>query len=147
MVFRLKERLGRKFEEEVQFFRCWQKDKKAVGALMTTSVHAARHMARIRRRQCRFLSLVPEPASSPRLFWQGGVEPQHLVSIEYSKDCCDRLRQRCPDVDVRLGDVFLLDLVLPERNADKFDCVISAVPMLSFPMERRTPPAKAALRE
>ncbi|SDB00069.1 phosphatidylethanolamine/phosphatidyl-N-methylethanolamine N-methyltransferase [Mesorhizobium qingshengii] len=31
MVFRLKERLGRKFEEEVQFFKGWQKDKKRVG--------------------------------------------------------------------------------------------------------------------
>ncbi|TGP15905.1 SAM-dependent methyltransferase, partial [Mesorhizobium sp. M1D.F.Ca.ET.234.01.1.1] len=36
MVFRLKERLGRKFEEEVQFFKGWQKDKKRVGALMPT---------------------------------------------------------------------------------------------------------------
>ncbi|RWN40509.1 MAG: SAM-dependent methyltransferase, partial [Mesorhizobium sp.] len=25
MVFRLKERLGKKLEEEVQFFKCWQK--------------------------------------------------------------------------------------------------------------------------
>ncbi|RWP53289.1 MAG: SAM-dependent methyltransferase, partial [Mesorhizobium sp.] len=38
MVFRLKERLGKKLEEEVQFFKCWQKDKKGVGALMPTSI-------------------------------------------------------------------------------------------------------------
>lgn len=45
MFFRLKERLGRKFEEEVQFFKGWRKDKTRVGALMATSVLAARHMA------------------------------------------------------------------------------------------------------
>ncbi|RWN54556.1 MAG: SAM-dependent methyltransferase, partial [Mesorhizobium sp.] len=47
MVFRLKERLGKKLEEEVQFFKCWQKDKKGVGALMPTSIHAARRMASV----------------------------------------------------------------------------------------------------
>lgn len=30
MVFRLKQRLGKRFEEEVQFFKGWQKDKKGV---------------------------------------------------------------------------------------------------------------------
>ncbi|WP_292450215.1 hypothetical protein [Mesorhizobium sp.] len=47
MVFRLKERLGKKLQEEVQFFKCWQKDKKGVGALMPTSIHAARRMASV----------------------------------------------------------------------------------------------------
>ncbi|MER8395195.1 hypothetical protein NKH10_25480 [Mesorhizobium sp. M1340] len=47
MILRLKERLGKRFEEEVQFFKGWQKDKKGVGALVPTSIYAARRMASV----------------------------------------------------------------------------------------------------
>lgn len=47
MVFRLKELLGKRFDEEVQFFKAWQKDKKGVGALIPTSIYAARRMASV----------------------------------------------------------------------------------------------------
>ncbi|OHV63492.1 SAM-dependent methyltransferase [Mesorhizobium sp. LCM 4577] len=66
-----------------------------------------------------------------------GIKPQQLVSVEYSEDFHHRLRRQFPDVDVRLGDAFSLDQVLAERKSEQFDCVISAVPLLSFPMERR----------
>lgn len=33
--------------------------------------------------------------------------------------------------------MFFLDEALAERKAEQFDCVISALPMLTFPMERR----------
>ncbi|UVK49736.1 hypothetical protein DBIPINDM_007775 (plasmid) [Mesorhizobium sp. AR02] len=58
MVFRLKERLARKFEEEVQFFKGWQKDKKRVGALMPTSFmpRVVWQALSIRHPDCRFLS-------------------------------------------------------------------------------------------
>lgn len=66
-----------------------------------------------------------------------GIPPEQLVSIEYAKHFHDGLIRRFPAVDVRLGDAFHLDGVLAERRAEQFDCVISAIPMLSFPMERR----------
>ncbi|PWJ88229.1 phosphatidylethanolamine N-methyltransferase /phosphatidyl-N-methylethanolamine N-methyltransferase [Mesorhizobium loti] len=139
MVFRLKERLGRKFEEEVQFFRCWQRDKKGVGALMPTSVHAARRMASVIRPASGMpvLELGAGTGVITKAILDTGVKPQQLVSVEYSKDFYHRLTLRFPCVDFRLGDAFSLDEVLAERNAEQFDCVISAVPMLSFPMERR----------
>lgn len=36
-----------------------------------------------------------------------------------------------------MGDAFALGEVLAERSGEQFDCVISAVPLLSFPMEQR----------
>ena len=36
-----------------------------------------------------------------------------------------------------MGDTFALGEVLAERRGEQFDCVISAVPLLSFPMEQR----------
>lgn len=139
MVFRLKERLGRKFEEEMQFFKCWQKDKKGVGALMPTSVHAARRMASVVRPATGLpvLELDAGTGVITKAILETGIKPQQLVSVEYSEDFYHRLRRQFPDVDVRLGDAFSLDEVLAERKAEQFDCVISAVPMLSFPMERR----------
>lgn len=139
MVFGLKQRLGRRFEEEVQFFRCWQKDMKGVGALMPTSVHAARRMASVIRPESGLpvLELGAGTGVITNAILERGVEPRQLISIEYSRDFYQRLKRRFPEVDVRLGDVFSLDKALAERKAEQFDCVISAVPMLSFPMERR----------
>ncbi|WP_195909539.1 hypothetical protein [Rhizobium tubonense] len=47
MVFGLKQRLAKRFEEEMQFFKGWQKDKKGVGAVIPTSIHTARRMASV----------------------------------------------------------------------------------------------------
>ncbi|TGV67666.1 methyltransferase domain-containing protein, partial [Mesorhizobium sp. M00.F.Ca.ET.158.01.1.1] len=66
-----------------------------------------------------------------------GIKPQQLVSVEYSKDFYERLTRAFPGVDFRLGDAFALEEVLAERRGEPFDCVISAVPLLSVQMEPR----------
>ncbi|WP_032901238.1 phospholipid N-methyltransferase PmtA [Mesorhizobium ciceri] len=139
MVLRLKQRLGRKFEEEVSFLKAWQKDKKRIGALMPTSVHAARRMASVVNPASGMpvLELGAGTGVITRAILEKGIKPQQLVSIEYSKDFYDGLTRRFPGVDFRLGDAFALSEVLGERCGDKFDCVVSALPLLSFPMEQR----------
>ncbi|MBY2918420.1 methyltransferase domain-containing protein [Rhizobium leguminosarum] len=139
MVFRLKERLGKRFEEEVQFFKGWQKDKKGVGAVIPTSIHTARRMASVvdPRSRLAVLELGAGTGVITKAILARGVEPRQLVSVEYSRTFYDGLVERFPGVDFRLGDAFQLDQVLSDRPGDQFDCVISAVPMLSFPMERR----------
>jgi phosphatidylethanolamine/phosphatidyl-N-methylethanolamine N-methyltransferase len=139
MVFRLKERLGRKFEEEVQFFKGWQKDKKRVGALMPTSVHAARRMASVINPASGLpvLELGAGTGVITKAILERGIKPRQLISVEYSKDFYKRLMRTFPGVDFRLGDAFALGEVLAERREEQFDCVISAVPLLSFPMEQR----------
>lgn len=88
MVFRLKERLGRKFEEEVQFFKGWQKDRKRVGALMPTSVHAARRMASVidPASGLPVLELGAGTGVITKAILERGIKPHQLVSVEYSKD-------------------------------------------------------------
>ncbi|TIS37139.1 phospholipid N-methyltransferase PmtA [Mesorhizobium sp.] len=138
MVFRLKERLGKKLEEEVQFFKCWQKDKKGVGALMPTSIHAARRMASVVNPHSGLpvLELGAGTGVITRAILERGIKPHRLTSVEYSKDFYDGLVRRFPGVDFRLGNAFALEETLGEHR-EKFDCVISAVPMLSFPMQQR----------
>lgn len=60
-----------------------------------------------------------------------------MVSVEYSKDFYNSLIQRFPGVDFRLGDAFQLNQVLGDRRSEQFDCVVSAVPLLNFPMNLR----------
>ncbi|MCW1410693.1 class I SAM-dependent methyltransferase [Rhizobium sp. 1AS11] len=139
MVFRLKERLGKRFEEEVQFFKGWQKDRKGVGAVIPTSVHTARRMASVVNPGSGLpvLELGAGTGVITKAILARGIEPRQLVSVEYSSSFYGGLTQRFPGVDFRLGDAFQLDEVLGDRRGEQFDCVISAVPMLNFPMEKR----------
>lgn len=139
MVFRLKERLAKRFEEEVQFFKGWQKDKKGVGAITPTSIHTARRMASVvnPRSGLPVLELGAGTGVITKAILARGIEPRQLVSVEYSRAFYDGLTQRFPGVDFRLGDAFQLDQVLSDRRGERFDCVVSAVPLLSFPMEKR----------
>lgn len=135
----LKERLERKFDEEIRFFKGWQRDKLGVGALLPTSSVTARRMADVIDPSSGLpvLELGAGTGVITKAILERGVRPRDLVSIEYAPHFCDILRERFAEVDVRNGDVFELDTVLADRHDQMFDSVISAVPMLSFPLERR----------
>lgn len=135
----LKERLERKFDEELRFFKGWRRDKKGVGALVPTSSVTARRMASVIDLSSGLpvLELGAGTGVITKAILERGVEPRNLVSVEYAPHFCDLLRERFPNVDVREGDVFALDKVLGERSGETFDCVISAVPMLNFSPARR----------
>ena len=135
----LKQRLEQKFDEEIRFFKGWQRDKKGVGALLPTSSVTARRMADVIDTSSGLpvLELGAGTGVITKAILERGVAPHDLVSIEYASHFCDLLRKRFSGVDIRNGDVFELDTVLADRRGQIFDSVISAVPMLSFPLERR----------
>jgi phosphatidylethanolamine/phosphatidyl-N-methylethanolamine N-methyltransferase len=139
MALGLKEQLEKKFGEEIHFFKGWQRDKRGVGALIPTSGITARRMASIIDASSGLpvLELGAGTGVITNAILQRGIVPKNLVSIEYAAHFCEILHKRFPDVDVRNGNVFELGQVLGERNGETFDCVISAVPMLSFPLQRR----------
>ena len=139
MVRGLKERLGRRFDEEVRFFKGWQRDKKGVGAIIPTSQVPARRLASIIRPTSGLpiLELGPGTGVITKAILDRGIAPADLVSVEYSRHFYEGLVEQFPGVDLRHGDAFDLDAVLGARRDDTFDCVISAVPMLSFPVEKR----------
>jgi phosphatidylethanolamine/phosphatidyl-N-methylethanolamine N-methyltransferase len=136
---RLREHFERKFDEEIRFFKGWQRDKKGVGALLPTSSITARRMADVIDTSSGLpvLELGAGTGVITKAILERGIKPRDLVSIEYAPHFCDLLRKRFSDVDIRNGDVFELDTVLADRSGQTFDSVISAVPMLSFPLERR----------
>lgn len=139
MQMRFKERLGRKFDEEIRFFKGWIDGPKRVGAILPTSGITARRMASVINPQSGLpvLELGPGTGIITKAILQRGVPPENLVSIEFSTDFFLHLTQNFPGVQFINGDAFDLQNTLGRFKDVQFDAVISAIPMLSFPMERR----------
>lgn len=139
MELRFKQRLGRKFDEEIRFFKGWMDGPKRVGAILPTSGITARRMASVINPQSGLpvLELGPGTGIITKAILERGIAPEKLVSIEFSTDFYQHLIRTFPGVQFINGDAFDLGRTLGERNGEMFDAVISAIPMLSFPMERR----------
>ncbi|AYD03467.1 phospholipid N-methyltransferase PmtA [Neorhizobium sp. NCHU2750] len=139
MELRLKERLGRKFDEEIRFFKGWIDGPKQVGAIMPTSSVTAKRMASVvdTKSGLPVLELGPGTGVITKAILQKGVAPKDLVSIEYSTDFYQHLVKTFSGVNFINGDAFDLDKTLGAFRDKTFDSVVSAIPLLSFPMERR----------
>ncbi|MBP1857975.1 phospholipid N-methyltransferase PmtA [Rhizobium herbae] len=139
MNFRLKERLGKKFDEEIRFFKGWRSNMKAVGSIVPTSGITARRMASVVNPHSGLpvLELGPGTGVITKAILQKGVQPENLVSIEFSTDFYQHLVKTYPGVDFINGDAFDLDKTLGARKDQQFDSVVSAVPLLNFPMHMR----------
>ncbi|NML75153.1 methyltransferase domain-containing protein [Rhizobium sp. S-51] len=139
MVRRLKERFEKKFDDEIRFFKGMMQGPKTVGAIAPTSSITARRMASVANPHSGLpvLELGPGTGVITKAILERGVKPKDLVSIEYSEDFYEHLVQAFPGVNFVHGDAFDLKKTLGERADQKFDCVISAVPLLNFPMADR----------
>jgi phosphatidylethanolamine/phosphatidyl-N-methylethanolamine N-methyltransferase len=82
------------------------------------------------------LELGPGTGVITRAILARGVKPENIWSVEYSPDFVDHLRDIFPSVNVMHGDAFDLGASLPD-GPTLFDCAISGIPLLNFPVERR----------
>ena len=139
MAGQLGRKLAAKFDEEIRFFKGWIDGPKAVGAILPTSSITARRMASVidTGSGLPVLELGPGTGVITKAILKQGVKPADLYSIEYSQDFVDHLNTIFPGVNIIQGDAFDLDSALGEKKDQKFDCIISAVPMLNFPMDKR----------
>lgn len=139
MNFRLKERLGKKFDEEIRFFRGWKNNMKAVGSITPTSGVTARRMASVINPHSGLpvLELGPGTGVITKAILGCGVAPEKLFSVEFSTDFYQHLVRTFPGVNFINGDAFDLDKTLGDARDQTFDSVISAVPLLNFPMHQR----------
>ncbi|WP_075290937.1 phospholipid N-methyltransferase PmtA [Pararhizobium arenae] len=139
MNFRLKQRFEQKFDEEIRFFKGWKQNMKAVGSIIPTSGVTARRMASVVNPHSGLpvLELGPGTGVITKAILEKGVKPENLFSVEFSTDFYEHLIGRFPEVNFINGDAFDLSTTLGEHRDRQFDCVISAVPLLNFPMYRR----------
>ncbi|EJL51312.1 MULTISPECIES: phospholipid N-methyltransferase PmtA [unclassified Rhizobium] len=139
MALRLKERLGKKFDEEIRFFKGMMQGPKTVGSIVPTSSITARKMASVINLHSGLpvLELGPGTGAITKAILGRGVKPENLVAVEYSTDFYEHLVRLYPGVNFINGDAFNLDKTLGAMRDQKFDSVVSAVPLLNFPMQAR----------
>ncbi|MBW3099071.1 phospholipid N-methyltransferase PmtA [Pseudohoeflea coraliihabitans] len=139
MKTNISDRLVRKFDDEIRFFRGWLDGPKAVGAIVPTSQFTARSMASLAdpHSSLPVLELGPGTGAITRAILGRGIAPERLYSVEYSGEFYEHLKLEYPEVNVIRGDAFDLETALGDNGRMQFDCVISAVPLLNFPMEQR----------
>jgi phosphatidylethanolamine/phosphatidyl-N-methylethanolamine N-methyltransferase len=135
----LRKTLAAKFDDELKFFKGWIDKPKAVGAIMPTSSVTARRMASVidTGSGLPVLELGPGTGVITKAILARGVKPENLYAIEYPHDFVHHLRSLFPRVNVIEGDAFNLSKTLGDKAGLKFDSVVSAVPLLNFPVSRR----------
>lgn len=135
----LQRRLVEKFDDEIRFFKGWIDGPKQVGAIIPTSPVTARRMASVIDVASGrpVLELGPGTGAVTKAILERGVKPADLYSVEYSTDFYTGLVEDYPGVRFINGDAFELDHALGEDREAVFDSIISAIPLLCFPMEKR----------
>ncbi len=128
-----------RFDEEIRFFKTWIDRPKAMGAVLPTSSVTARRMASLISPQCEdpVLELGPGTGVITKAILARGVQPSKLFSVEYTEAFIPQLMSEYPEVNILHGNAFELDDVLPDMDGRRFDTVISAIPMLNFPLAKR----------
>lgn len=139
MALRIKEKLGRRFGDEIRFFRGLLDKPKSVGAIVPTSSHTARKMVSVVNPESGLpvLELGPGTGVITRAILARGVSPERIWSVEYSTDFYGHLIEQFPAVNFIHGDAFDLDKTLSHLPDQKFDAAVSGIPLLNFPMHMR----------
>ncbi len=139
MLHALTKKFTNKFDDELRFFKGWVDGPKNVGTPFPTSAYTGRSMASHidPTSQLPVLEIGPGTGVITRAILKQGTPPEKIYAVEYSVDFVDGLRKALPKVKFLHGDAFELDKVLGVECSLKFDCVISAIPLLNFKMLQR----------
>lgn len=131
--------LTARLSDDLRFFRGWLGRPKTTGSIVPTSWTMARRMASVAEPSSRnpVLELGPGTGVITRAILARGVAPDRIVSLEYSNEFIVRLREDIPGVHFIQGDAFDLSRSLGQYADVTFDCIISALPLLNFPVESR----------
>lgn len=139
MRLNFKKHIGRKFDNEIRFFKGVISGPKTVGAIAPTSIYTARRMASVidPKSALPVLELGPGTGVITKAILEGGVPPERLYAVEYSTDFYNHLVDTFPGVNFINGDAFNLNRTLASLGDQKFDSVVSGIPLLNFPMQMR----------
>jgi len=131
--------LVHKFGEELEFYKGWLDNPKAVGAIAPTSITMARKMAGVIRPDSglKVLELGPGSGVTTKAILERGVLPANLVSIEFTENFLPGLRSHYPGVNFIHDDAFNISQISSDLGIERFDAVISSLPLLNFPLIQR----------
>jgi phosphatidylethanolamine/phosphatidyl-N-methylethanolamine N-methyltransferase len=129
-----------RISSDFQFLKSWAKQPKSVGSITPTSKAAARLMTSLIPKDSDLPVLELGPGTGPitRAILDCGIDPAKLVSVEFNHEFYILLRKVHPNVNFIEGDAFDLDKTLTEFEGQKFRAILSGLPLLNFPAEKRT---------
>ncbi len=135
----IRKAIADRFDDELKFFRGWMHKPKSVGSIVPTSSVTARRMASIvdLTSGLPVLEIGPGTGVITRALLSRGVPAGKLHVVEYSHEFVRHLRRQFPAVNVVEGDAFDLDATLEPDAPALFDCVVSGIPLLNFPVAKR----------
>jgi phosphatidylethanolamine/phosphatidyl-N-methylethanolamine N-methyltransferase len=133
------DRVKSRFADEIRFLDTLMREPKSVGALWPTGQVMARSMASVVKVDSPLpvLELGPGTGVITKAILSRGIEPGKVHAVEYAAPFARELRIRFPDIHVHQGDAFALGETLGNAATLIFDCAISALPLLNFPMAKR----------
>ena len=139
MSNRMAKSVANHFDEEIRFFKTWIDKPKALGAVLPTSSITARRMASLINPECEdpVLELGPGTGVITKAILARGVVPASLYSVEYTEAFIPQLKSDFPGVNFFHGNAFALDDVLSDLGEQRFDTIVSAIPLLNFPVKQR----------
>jgi phosphatidylethanolamine/phosphatidyl-N-methylethanolamine N-methyltransferase len=125
--------------DNLRFLRALIARPKNVGAVAPSSRALARAIADEidPTHPGRVLELGPGTGVITQAILERGVAPERLTVIEYDPDFATGIVARFPEVQVIHGDAFDLAHTLGARSAERFAAIVSGIPLLNFPPERR----------
>lgn len=127
------------FQDELRFLRGALARPRSVGAIAPSSPALARAIAA----QIdpilsgKVLELGPGTGVVTQAILDMGVEPERLVMIEYDPHFAQALAQRFARAQVITGDAFDLGKTLGAGPSAPFAAIVSGLPLLNQPPERR----------
>jgi phosphatidylethanolamine/phosphatidyl-N-methylethanolamine N-methyltransferase len=89
------------------------------------------------------LELGPGTGVITEALLERGIEPDRITAIEYDPDFARLVSRRFPKVHVVRGDAF--DLAKTLGNGEPFAGIVSGLPLLNHPLERRRALIQGAL--
>lgn len=125
--------------DEARFFRSWLENPAIAGAVSPSGRALARVMARYvdPRKAGPVVELGPGTGSITEALLERGVEPKRLFLVEFDRSFCKLLRRRFPGVHIIHGDAYELAQALRARLRKPASAIVSSLPLLLKPEERR----------
>jgi phosphatidylethanolamine/phosphatidyl-N-methylethanolamine N-methyltransferase len=139
--------LGKRFEDEVLFFRTWATSPIKLGAFSPTGRALAQLMIKHANPDPRgyTLELGPGTGAVTEALLDAGIPAERVIAIEYDEGFYRRLRERFPKVNLIRGDALDLENTLGEFRDIRFSAALSGLPLLNIPKGRRAPYLEALL--
>jgi phosphatidylethanolamine/phosphatidyl-N-methylethanolamine N-methyltransferase len=121
------------------FLRRFLGDPKRTGAVAPSSPFLAREMARAVDPLAPGLIVELGPGTGPvtKALIARGVRRERLLLVEYDPYFCNLLAERFPRTRILRGDAYALSLTLANRLTQPVAAVVSSLPLLNEPPERR----------